>query len=336
MSPAPTSRSPDLDRLRDEGYDLSLVAGLLIVRGIPFVDAHRNVSEGMLAVPLEMAGDRTAPPRQHGVFWGGGLPCDHLGTPLHLVVARPDGRELVGGIVVTHQLCNMPRGREFMDHHEMVVTYVALIASHAMRLDPSATARGRRTVVPIEDPRSPFRYMDTASARAGTAILGARFPDSVAIVGLGGTGGYVLDLVAKTPVRTIHLFDEDAFLQHNAFRAPGAPSLEDLEARRSKVDHFAAVYSRMHTGIVPHGARLDRRNVALLDGIAFAFLCLDDGPAKRPIAERLERNGSSYIDVGMGLEMGADGIFGTLRVTTSTPAMRAHVREKSRIPFLGV
>ncbi|WP_242416536.1 ThiF family adenylyltransferase [Sphingomonas panni] len=334
MSREPTSRNPDLDRLRDEGYDLSLVAGLLIVRGIPFVDADANIRSGMLVVPLEMAGDRTAPPRHHSAFWGGGMPCDHLGRPLHLVVERSDGRTIAPEITVSHQLCNKPRGREFVDHHELVTTYVALIASHAVSLDPSVTAKSRRDVVPIEDPQSPFRYMDTASARAGSAVLGERFPKSVALVGLGGTGGYLLDLVAKTPVRTIHLFDADAFLQHNAFRAPGAASIEDLEARRTKVDHFASIYSRVHTGIVPHPTRLDRRNVALLDAIDFAFLCLDDGPAKRPIAERLERNGTSFIDVGMGLEMGPDGLFGTLRVTTSTPDMRAHVRDKDRIPFL--
>ena len=45
---------------------------------------------------------------------------------------------------------------------------------------------------------------------------------NVAIVGLGGTGSYVLDLVAKTPVRQIHLDDGDMFLQHNAFGSPSA------------------------------------------------------------------------------------------------------------------
>jgi tRNA A37 threonylcarbamoyladenosine dehydratase len=46
---------------------------------------------------------------------------------------------------------------------------------------------------------------------------------------MGGTGSYILDLVAKTAVMEIHLFDGDDFNQHNAFRAPGAASLEDLE-----------------------------------------------------------------------------------------------------------
>jgi len=47
--------------------------------------------------------------------------------------------------------------------------------------------------------------------------------EKVAIIGLGGTGSYILDLVAKTPVKEIHLFDADALLNHNAFRHPARP-----------------------------------------------------------------------------------------------------------------
>ena len=74
-----------------------------------------------------------------------------------------------------------------------------------------------------------FRYMDTASGRAGIGAISEQLATGpVAIVGLGGTGSYILDLVAKTPVREIHLFDGDRFGQHNAFRSPGAPHIDTL------------------------------------------------------------------------------------------------------------
>ena len=76
--------------------------------------------------------------------------------------------------------------------------------------------------------------------------LFAEAGERVAIVGLGGTGSYVLDFVAKTPVQEIHLFDGDEFLTHNAFRAPGAASLEALRRKPKKVDYLAAIYSNMH------------------------------------------------------------------------------------------
>ena len=78
-----------------------------------------------------------------------------------------------------------------------------------------------------EQPETPFNYIDTASSRAEIDVVTAKLAKlkRIAIVGLGGTGSYVLDLVAKTPVWEIHLYDGDAFLQHNAFRSPGAPTL---------------------------------------------------------------------------------------------------------------
>ena len=75
-----------------------------------------------------------------------------------------------------------------------------------------------------------FCYTDTASSRAEIGVVSAKLKGgAVGIVGLGGTGSYILDLVAKTPMAEIHLFDGDKLLQHNAFRAPGAPSIETLK-----------------------------------------------------------------------------------------------------------
>ena len=64
--------------------------------------------------------------------------------------------------------------------------------------------------------------------------------ERVAIVGLGGTGSYVLDMVAKTPVRQILLFDDDESLQHNAFRSPGTPTLDELLKAPKKVEYLKA------------------------------------------------------------------------------------------------
>jgi hypothetical protein len=118
-------------------------------------------------------------------------------------------------------LCLVPVGREFEDYHELVVAYVAAITGEAQRIDPNASVYGNAVLV--GDEVGPFEYADVASVRARTTALTAKLASAgpIGIVGLGGTGSYVLDLVAKTPVPAIHLFDGDEFLQHNAFRAPG-------------------------------------------------------------------------------------------------------------------
>ncbi|MBZ5596504.1 MAG: hypothetical protein LAP39_30045 [Acidobacteriia bacterium] len=79
----------------------------------------------------------------------------------------------------------------------------------------------------------------------------------IAIAGLGGTGSYILDFVAKTPVWEIHLYDGDDYLQHNAFRAPGAPSLAELQEQTKKATRFKNIYSKMHSGIVDHPVYID-------------------------------------------------------------------------------
>lgn len=157
----------------------------------------------------------------------------------------------------------------------------------------------------------------------------------MAVVGLGGTGSYVLDLIAKTPVREIHVFDADEFLQHNAFRSPGAPSAVELRVRPTKVHYHANRYAPMRKGIIAHDFHIDASNGDELSGMDFVFVCVDNGDAKRPIVERLEELDIPFIDVGMGIDLVGDQLRGIIRVTTSRPEKRDHVKDKRRISLSG-
>jgi len=135
--------------------------------------------------------------------------------------------------------------------------------------------------------------------------------------------------VAKTPVAEIRLFDGDDFLNHNAFRAPGAPTLEELRDAPKKVDYFKGFYSRMHRRITGHPVSLGPSNLHLLDGVTFAFIAMDDGPDKLAVVEKLESMGASFIDVGMGLTLEEHSLGGILRATLSTPGRRDVVRKRA-------
>lgn len=64
----------------------------------------------------------------------------------------------------------------------------------------------------------PFLSFRHQFKRANINFINDKFKGMrIGIIGLGGTGSY-LDLVAKTPVDEILLFDDDEFLLHNAFR----------------------------------------------------------------------------------------------------------------------
>ncbi|MGV9625193.1 MULTISPECIES: ThiF family adenylyltransferase [unclassified Streptomyces] len=334
MSPL-TSRSPDLKRLQDEGFEVEVKDGHLIVTHVPYVARDRTVRFGILVSELTLAGDITQAPSTHVVYFSGDTPCDHKGQPLNQLINGPSD-SVLAGVRTTFMFSSKPVGTGvYKDYYEKVTAYAAILSSPAQELDPEATARTYR-VVPGEPQDCVFRYADTASSRAGIGTTTQRLAsiENVAIVGLGGTGAYILDLVAKTPVARIHLFDGDRFLQHNAFRAPGAASAEELKGAPLKVDYYAALYGKMRYGIVPRPVFVDETSAEELREMDFVFLALDQGAAKRLLVEQLEEYGASFVDVGMGILEGDDTLTGLLRITTSVPGQRSHIHERQRIPFV--
>jgi len=123
------------------------------------------------------------------------------------------------------------------------------------------------------------------------------------------------------------------FLQHNAFRSPGAAPVADLRATFNKVDYYKDRYSPMRRQIVAHGIYVDDSNADELGEMDFVFIAVDDGKARRLIVDSLQAAGVPFADVGMGIYSADDALGGQVRVTTSTPHKRDHVGEYDRIPF---
>jgi hypothetical protein len=179
------------------------------------------------------------------------------------------------------------------------------------------------------DAPSPFVYDDTASTRAGIVMLTQTFVGQrIGIVGVGGTGSYVLDLVSKTPVAQIHAFDEDIFLQHNAFRSPGAAPLADVEAQENKAARLERLYREMHTGVIAHPYAVTADNVHELTVLDFVFLCMDAGSAKESLLRALVDVEVPFVDVGLGVDEIDGKLSGQLRVTTSTPGHAGHLADR--------
>lgn len=336
MSRQLINRSPDLKRLLDEGYEVEIRAGHLLVKNVPYVNAARVIHYGTLVSTLDLAGDVTTKPNTHVAYFIGEHPCDKDGALIHQISHGNAPTVLAPGLEVQHSFSSkpMPAGA-YKDYYEKMATYAAIISSPAQALDTFVTSRPFRVVEATEE-ESVFQYIDTASSRAGIGAVSSKLELSkIALVGVGGTGSYVLDLVAKTLVKEIHLFDGDRFGSHNAFRSPGAASIEDLRERPMKVDYYKGMYSRMHRHIISHPYYIEEANVGELTGMDFVFLCLDPVPAKRSIVQFLQATGTPFVDVGMGILLIEDALQGILRVTTSTKEKREHVTTKNRIPLSG-
>lgn len=328
MSHQPVSPSHDIIRLRNEGYEVEIRGTHLLVSHVPCVNAARQIEFGTLVSTLALAGDTIAKPDTHVVHFAGPHPCHKDGSLMAQIQHTSQTQTLADGIVVNHSFSNKPPNGCYPDYYEKMNRYAEIISAPAQSLDPNVTAKTFR-VIEARPEESVFNYHDTNSSRAEIQAISAKLKgQKVGIVGLGGTGSYVLDLVAKTSVEEIHLFDADVFCQHNAFRAPGAPSVERLRTPPLKVEYFAEIYSRMRRKITPHPVALNAANAQLLHGFDFVFICMDDGRTKREVMALLEANGASFVDVGMGVQVGDGNLLGIVRVTTSTPAKRDHFAKR--------
>lgn len=137
----------------------------------------------------------------------------------------------------------------------------------------------------------------------------------------------MLDLVAKSCVKEIHLFDGDVFSQHNAFRSPGAASIEELQAKPRKVGYLAETYGKMRRGIHPYDVFADGETDVLRE-MNFVFMCLDRGSAKKSIIKALVAWGIPFVDVGMGILQAQHGLTGLMRVTCFVPGMETTVLQR--------
>lgn len=312
--------NPDLQKLRDDGFDVVVRHGYLLARDVPYVTAAKEIKRGILFSKLELVADETRTPQDHVAYWTGEHPCHSNGQQISAFYNSSPAQDFGNGIRADH---TFSAKAAYRDYHHKMTAYIGRIAGEARQLDPAVRAETFPLYLPEEE-ASVFKYEDTASSRAHIGAMNEKLAGQrIGIVGLGGTGSYILDFVAKTHVKEIHLFDGDKFLQHNAFRAPGAASGEQLKAISPKVEYWAETYSVMRHGVVARPNYLDESNLDQLTGLDFVFLCMDPGPEKAHIVAALEVKGLSFIDVGMGLlPYATNNLSGLLRVTTSTPANR--------------
>lgn len=320
MSAALISLDPHLRRLADEGFEVEVANTHLIVRSVPHVTTDGTLARGILtcALSIDAATGLTSTPQADHTMFFAGTPCHRNGTLMSNIVASAS-KQRFGEIVVDHHLSSKPEiTHRYENIYDKVVAYERLIGSAARSLDRSANARTyARGMATADD--SPFAIPDSASARYRISNANRKLMGRVAIIGLGGTGSYLLDLLAKTWVTEIHLYDSDQLLNHNLFRSPGSPEPTLLKEFPLKVEYYAQTYARIHAGITAHPVHVTRENVNQLASFDFVFVCVDHGSSRRAIAEGLHRLGIPFVDTGIGVGIEDDRLDGCARATFIRP-----------------
>jgi len=336
MLEALISHNDDLQRLQRKKFVMELCEGWLVIHHIPYLTENSEVKEGTLLMELSLSGVNTIKPKDHTAYWIGEWPYDTTGKRLPSLICgnQQNIRKVCGNYTSNYYLsCHAekeqyPPNGEYPDYYEKVSTYFDSIASSALLKDKDAWIKINYPIKTQLD-NSSLVYTDTNASRANITPLNIKFKNlKIAIIGLGGTGGYILDTLAKTPVKEIHLFDADEFNTHNAFRAPGAPTYDVLNQAPKKVDYFKSIYSNMHSGIVAHTVNIDQQNLALLDSMDYVFLSLDKVRPKKFIAQYLLSKNIPFIDSGMGLDLDINGkLEGLLHVAIGTQKCYKHLNE---------
>jgi hypothetical protein len=324
---AQINRSPDLKQLVDGGFEIEVKGGHLIVHHIPYVNSSREIKYGKLITSLSLNNDVTIKPDTHVMGFMGEHPCNKDGSIITAIQHSSPNQQLFEDAVMNHTFSNKPPNG-YDNYYHKVTRYAEIISAPAKSLNKTVTAQTFK-VLECSKEESVFHYIDSNSSRANINHLNSKFKGQrIGIIGLGGTGSYALDLVAKTPIEEILLFDGDEFLQHNAFRAPGAASIETLNKRMKKVDYYFEIYSRMRRGIIPYPENVTENNIELLKGLSYVFICIDSNSARSMIISKLKAFGVTFIDVGLGVNMVDENLIGTLRVTVGTPSKFDHIHKR--------
>lgn len=323
------SHNPDLKRLLEKGYALSIDTNNLVVHDVPYLNTKKELKIGAFVCKLEFIDSHRVKPVDHQIYFCGGHPCELDGK----FIKNLGGGEMTmplssSDLVVQRSFSNKPPNG-FANLYEQVESYVAILSGPAMTMYPVSPLTFRTVEGNTE---SVFKYRDTLTSRAEIADLSANFQnDLVAIVGLGGTGAYLLDFLVKTPVKGIRGFDLDPYHVHNAYRSPGMLNNEDLGKEKTEV------YQRRYEGF-RHGLDLrkkfvDADSVEDFQGVTFAFVCVDKGHSRKGIFELLIKLKIPFIDVGMGLQRDHGAISGTARVTYFSSESAYDTVAKNLVPM---
>ena len=312
MSQELINHSDDLKKLQNEGYEIDVNNGYGIVSHIPYLKANGEIDYGILVSKIALVGDKANYDGDHVIYFSGEQPCNIDGTEI-TPIKHCETNSVFAGINVKRSFSNKPDGN-YKDYYEKFVNYANIISFPAIAKDSSVTAKTFKKVVTEE--KSVFQYVDTNSSRAGIDNCNRKMLNKkIAIIGLGGTGAYILDLVSKTNVNEIHLIDGDTFCQHNAFRSPGAASKEIFPKSMSKVSYFKGKYQNMHKNLIEYDMFIKEENVSTLKDMDFVFICIDSGIARKIITDYLVSEEIPFIDAGMGLQNINDTINGQIRIT---------------------
>lgn len=328
------SHNDDIRRLVERGYAVSFDSNYLIVRDIPYLNQSLALCWGAIVAKLDFVDQDRVKQTDHQVFFAGSVPFGVDGKPIPNLGGGPATlalSEACEDVVVQRSFSNKPVTTGlFEDLYEKVESYVTIISGPAIERHRANPYTFR--MVSDDSSDSVFKFRDTLTSRAEITDLSEKLRDDVvALIGLGGTGAYLLDFLVKTPVREIRAFDPDCFFVHNSYRSPG--QLSESEFDTGKAEVYQSRYEGFRDGLSCAAKFFDARCSDELDGVTFAFVCVDKGSSRASVFDVLMDKRIPFIDVGMGLNRRRGALAGMVRTTHVSTENAERVRGMGLVPL---
>jgi hypothetical protein len=315
------SHNPFIGELEKQGYLIDFINGLFVIYGLPVLNKDGGLEHGDWVSPVDLTAEgKLDPPKSHQASFRGCMPHDGNGRQLRMG-GQPTGVHVAEGfdtnVTFSYKLKDGDAMRDYRSFEEKVLTYLETITAPAMAKYPDATPlKALEKMAKAQG--SPLRFPDTLSAKYNMNDISARLRGKkVAIIGLGGTGAYILDFAIKTHLERIGLYDDDIVYVDTIFRYPG---FIPRAITKKKVDALAQQYANWHSGIDAVPERITDKNIELLARYDFVFVSIDDGEARRFIVDWLTAKGIPFVDCGMGLNRVVGGLNGSARITGTDQA----------------
>ena len=141
------SRNPDLKQFWDEGYEIEIVEGHLLIHHVPYVDSSAKIKYGTLVSTLNLAGDVTVKPDTHVAYFIGDAPCDKRGHVIAAILNSSSPQQLSANIRINQTFSSKPADG-YPDYFVKITTYVNIISTPAKSIDDSVTEKTFRVIQP--------------------------------------------------------------------------------------------------------------------------------------------------------------------------------------------
>ena len=195
----------------------------------------------------------------------------------------------------------MPDAGEYMNAWHALIVYATSVASPAGREEQEQVERIFEFEIEGEDSRDMRVWRDRARGQ------------KIEVVGLGGVGLWILDLMSKTYVSEISIWDGDEIEGRNLLRSPGWASQEAIG--KNKAEHFGGHYQRVRKGISIHPEYWQQDiHENVFDESSFVFIAVDKADVRTALCETLVQKKIPFIDVGMGIELEEGRVRGSCQV----------------------